>query len=258
MRTIKLWAFFLLCASAILISGCGDQLKDLKVQNDMQRRHIQTLESEVQAAKLQLSQLQRKLDSAQGISNTEKDALQQTIAALEEDLAKKKALIASMQQQLLYGGAQLPVELSTMLDDFAKTSDMITYDAARGVIKFKSDLLFETGSDNVAPSAANAVKALCEILNSKEAENFDIIIAGHTDDMRIGKPGTRAKHPTNWHLSAHRAISVLDVMTASNIDPTRLSIRGFGEFRPVEENKPKKQGNPKNRRVEIYIVAKGV
>jgi len=51
---------------------------------------------------------------------------------------------------------------------------------------------------------------------------------------------------------------VLNVMTGSNIASERLSVRGFGEYRPVAANKPKRGGNPQNRRVEIYIVAKGV
>ena len=52
-----------------------------------------------------------------------------------------------MQQQLISGGVQLPPELNTMLEEFAKGKEMITYDASRGVVKFKSDLLFEPGSD---------------------------------------------------------------------------------------------------------------
>jgi chemotaxis protein MotB len=185
------------------------------------------------------------------------DALNQTIAALQEDIDKKKALIASMQQQLLYGSVALPAELSTMLEDFAKDKDMVTYDPSRGVVKFKSDLLFEPGSDRVASSAVDSLKALCRILNTEEAKEFDVIIAGHTDDLPIAKPQTRAKHPTNWHLSAHRGISVLNIMEKSEIAPTRISIRGFGEYRPAEPNKPNKKGNPLNRRVEIFIVAKG-
>ncbi|MHC4706350.1 MAG: OmpA/MotB family protein, partial [Planctomycetota bacterium] len=66
-----------------------------------------------------------------------------------------------------------------------------------------------------------------------------------------------AKHPTNWHLSAHRAISVLKIMGANNVNSMRLSARGFGEFRPVVPNEPNKKGHAQNRRVEIYIVAKG-
>ena len=135
---------------------------------------------------------------------------------------------------------------------------MVTYDPSKGIVKFKSDLLFERGSDVVAPAAVDAVVSLCQILASEQAKQFDIIIAGHTDDIPIGKPETRRKHPTNWHLSAHRAISVLNIMEKNNIDSGRLSARGFGEYRPVAPNKPNKKGNAQNRRVEIYIVAQGM
>ena len=203
----------------------------------------------------ELSQLLASLNESYTI---EMESLKQEIAALELDLGKKKELIASMQEKLLLGGVSLPVELSTMLEDFAKGNEMITYDSGRGVVKFKSDLLFDLGSDTVASSAIEAVKSLCEILNSEGALQFDIIIAGHTDDVPIQKPETRAKHPTNWHLSAHRAIAVLNLMASNKIDPKRMSVRGFGEFRPIAENEAGKKGNPQNRRVEIYIVAKGV
>jgi len=152
----------------------------------------------------------------------------------------------------------LPAELSTMIEDFAKAHpEMVSFDANRGIIKFKSDLLFEKGSDTVAPDAIETVKALCSILNSEEGKKFDIVIAGHTDDIPISKPDTRAKHATNWHLSAHRAISVLNTMANSTVEVKRLSVRGFGEYRPVEDNLPGKKGNPQNRRVEIYIVPQG-
>ncbi|MHC4488561.1 MAG: OmpA family protein [Planctomycetota bacterium] len=258
MRTVRLSAIFLVCACGLLISGCESELQDLRIQNDTQRERIAELESELQVSALQLEQLRRRLSDAQGKGNIEVETLQQTIAALEEDIAKKKDLIASMQQRLLYGGATLPVELSTMLEDFAEEHDMVTYDLSRGIVKFESDLLFEKGSDKVASTAVKAVKLLCEILNSEEAERFDVVIAGHTDDLPILRPSTREKHPTNWHLSAHRAISVLDIMAKNNIESERMSIRGFGEYRPIVENKPNKKGSPQNRRVEIYIVAKGI
>jgi len=258
MRTVKLSAIFLVCACGLLTNGCQSELQDLRIQNDTQRERIAELESELQVSTLQLEQFKRQLADAQKKSGIEVETLQQTIAALEEDIAKKKDLIASMQQRLLYGGAALPVELGTMLEDFAKEHDMVTYDSSRGIVKFKSDLLFEKGSDKVASTAVEAVKLLCEILNSEEAKKFDVIIAGHTDDIPIQRPATREKHPTNWHLSAHRAISVLNVMAGNNIEAKRMSVRGFGEYRPIAENKPDKKGNPQNRRVEIYIVAKGI
>ena len=258
MRTVKLSLIFLLCVCVFLVSGCGSELQDLRIQNDTQRERIAQLESELQVGALQLNELQRKLASAKGMSDIEVEKLQQDIAALEEDIAKKKELIASMQERLLFGGAALPVELSTMLEDFAKKHDMVTFDSSRGIIKLKSDLLFEKGSDKVGSSAIPTVKSLCGILNSEEAKELNVIVAGHTDDIPIMKPETRAKHPTNWHLSVHRAIAVLNVMASNKIESKRMSVRGFGEYRPFVENKPNKGGNPQNRRVEIYIVAQGV
>lgn len=259
MQTIKLSGAFLLCALLTLLSGCvgQQQYDDLKIQNDRQRKYISELESQVQTEALRMEQLKRRLATADGRAGADLNSLQQKNAALEDDLQKKKALITSMQKQLLYGGMALPVELSTMLEDFVKDKPMATYDPNRGIVKFKSDLLFERGSATVAPAAVETVKSLCDILNSERAKEFGIIIAGHTDDMRIARPETRAKHPTNWHLSAHRAISVLEVMTGNNIIPSRISVRGFGQYRPAVPNKPNRKGNPQNRRVEIYIVPKG-
>jgi chemotaxis protein MotB len=242
----------------IITSGCvsDQQFKDLKLQNSAQERRIKELESQLQAATLELDQAKRQVETLSGKGSIEMQALQQKVAALEDEIAKKKALIEAMQKQLM-GGVQLPAELSSMLEDWAKGSDLVSFDAARGIVKFKSDLLFEKGSDEVAPTAMAAVKALCGILNTEQAKEFDIIIAGHTDDLPILKPETKAKHPSNWYLSAHRAITVLDVMTANGIVPERASVRGFGEHRPVVPNELNKKGNPQNRRVEIYIVPKG-
>ncbi len=259
MRIVKVSVIFFVCACVVLANGCisGQQYNELKLQNDTLNKRRAELESEVETARLKLEQLERRLEAANSKSGIEVDALEEKVAALEEDLERKKKLIASMQHQLLAGPA-LPVELSTMLEDFAKGEEMVSYDASRGIVKFKSDLLFEKGSDVVASDASAAVKSLCGILNLEEAKQFDIIIAGHTDDIPIAKPATREKHPTNWHLSVHRAISVLAVMARNNVTFERISVRGFGEFRPIVPNKPNKKGNPQNRRVEIYIVAKGI
>jgi len=258
MRTLRFSAIFLLCVSVVVVSGCGNsKLKDLRIKNETQRQHIEQLGAELQAGALQLDQLKAQLVEAQEKGGIEVDTLKQQIAALEEDLSKKNELLASMQQKLLYGTA-LPIELSTMLEDFAKThGDIVSFDANRGIVKFKSDLLFEKGSATVASTAIAAVKSLCGILNSEEGKKFDIVIAGHTDDIPILRAETKRDHPTNWHLSAHRGISVLNVMTANKMASTRLSVRAFGEYRPLEPNKEGKKGNPKNRRVEIYIVPEG-
>jgi chemotaxis protein MotB len=258
MRSVKLstvLAVVGLLAGVAVLSGC-DANADLKLQNRTQQATIDSLTSELNAANMQLDQLKKRLAAIEGTGGVEAEALRQKIAALEEDLAKKKELIASMQDKLM-GVSPLPVEVSTALEDFAKGNDMVEYDANRGIVKFKSDLVFEKGSDVLTPQAAENVRKLAAILNSDQAKQFGIIVAGHTDDIPIQKPDTRAKHPTNWHLSSHRAIAVLQIMQQGGVSPTRLSTRGFGEYRPQEPNGPNKTGNARNRRVEIYIVPAG-
>ncbi len=245
-----------LLAGLALVAGCGSEVQDLRLQNDTQRKRINDLEAELQKARLELSQLRRQLDEATASGGVEVDALRQKVAALEEDVARKEELIKSMQEKLM-GVSPLPVEVSTALEDFARDSDMVEFDSERGLVRFKSDLLFERGSDKVTSTAAETIKTLCGILNSVTAKEFDIIVAGHTDDMRIARQATREAHPTNRHLASHRAISVVAAMEDNGIEAKRLSTRGFGEYRPVEANAPNKGGNPKNRRVEIYIVPQG-
>jgi chemotaxis protein MotB len=46
-------------------------------------------------------------------------------------------------------------------------------------------------------------------------------------------------------------------METSGVNPKRISVRGFGEFRPIEANEANKKGNPKNRRVELYLIPAG-
>ncbi len=257
MRSVRLSTVLIVLgfsAAVGFIGGCAPS--DLQIQNQKQQARISDLESQLQAAQLQLDQLKRKLEAIEATGGVEVETLRQKVAALEEDVAKKAALIKSMQDRLL-GGSPLPVELNTALEDFAKGNDMVEYDASRGMVKFKSDLLFDQGSDVVTSQAAAAIKTLSGILNGEQARKFDIIVAGHTDDLPIARAETKQVHPTNRALSSHRAISVVLQMEKDGIEPKRLSTRGFGEYRPLEPNAPNKRGNPKNRRVEIYIVPQG-
>jgi serine/threonine protein kinase/outer membrane protein OmpA-like peptidoglycan-associated protein len=174
----------------------------------------------------------------------------------EKEQAKKGALIEAMQRELLDTTQPLR-QLSSVLEEWGKRGDSAVYDANKGIIRFEGDLLFAPGSDEVLPTAAELLKELCRILNTEQAREFDIIVAGHTDDLPIRRPAVLAKHPTNWHLSAHRAISVRDIMTNNGIASERVKIQAFGESMPLVPNGPNQGGNPRNRRVEIYIVPKG-
>lgn len=240
---------------AVVGCDCPQQLKDAKAANRLQRDRIAELENELAQCQTELQQKQMEMQGLSSRGGADLEAKNALISALEADIEKKKAIIAQLQAQILQGGATvLPPEMDMKLQDFAKSSDMIDYDSATGSLKFKSDLLFNLGDDTVTADAAAALKTLADIMNSAEGKQFDLVIAGHTDDVPIKRPATLAKHPTNWHLSVHRSIAVENILEKGGISPERMSVKGHGEYHPVEANKPGKKGSAANRRVEIFVV----
>jgi chemotaxis protein MotB len=128
--------------------------------------------------------------------------------------------------------------------------DLITYDAAKGMLRFNSDLTFNSGDDAVKPEGREALRALGEILKNPVATGYDVIVLGHTDAQPIGRSANR--FPTNIHLSVGRSISVRRVLVDQGVTAGKLQVAGWGEHRPAVPNTP--SGNtPANRRVEIYL-----
>lgn len=133
----------------------------------------------------------------------------------------------------------------------AQYPQLLRYDSARGMIRFASDLTFASGSADVQDTARASLTALGEILNSNAAVGYDVIVVGHTDAQRVSA-ATAQRHPTNMHLSCHRAIAVRDVLASMGVASGRMQAAGWGENRPAVPNGP--NGNtPENRRVEIYL-----
>lgn len=153
--------------------------------------------------------------------------------------------------------ANRPVALPGPIDDAlrqwaAQNPELVEYDSARGMIKFRSDFTFKLGSAELSPAARSSLAQLAGILNSETASRYEVRIVGHTDTVPIKRAQTREDHPTNWHLSAHRAISVRDGLEQSGVPAIRTSIAGYGPYRPTVQNTA--TGAEPNRRVEIYLV----
>ena len=88
----------------------------------------------------------------------------------------------------------------------------------------------------------------------KTVKDKAIRIEGHTDNKQIVGALTK-KFPTNWELSAARAINVTRYLQQQGLDPAVLSAVAYGEFKPVAANDTD-EGRAKNRRIEIILVAK--
>jgi chemotaxis protein MotB len=149
----------------------------------------------------------------------------------------------------------LPPSLDKALRDLAaQYPDLIEYYPKYGMVKFKADLTFEKGSDEVSATAKEALAKFVQIINSEAAAKFNIYVAGHTDDIPIRRSETMRRHPNNWYLSVHRSVAVEEELAKDGLAPARIGVMGFSEYHPVEANAPGNKGNRANRRVEIWIV----
>jgi chemotaxis protein MotB len=77
---------------------------------------------------------------------------------------------------------------------------------------------------------------------------LSVAVHGHTDD----RPIHSRRYPSNWELSVDRATRVARALVGMGIEPARLSIRGFGEDRPLVAN-DSDENRMRNRRVEIQF-----
>jgi chemotaxis protein MotB len=113
-------------------------------------------------------------------------------------------------------------------------------------IEINTDILFPSGSGAFSAAAEPVLDKLAEVL--KPFPN-PIRVEGHTDD----RPIHTGAFPSNWELSAARAASVVHQFTKQGIDPLRLEIVGFGEFRPRQPN-DSSEGRNANRRVAVLVL----
>ena len=79
-------------------------------------------------------------------------------------------------------------------------------------------------------------------------------MGGHTDNLPI-RGGLARRYPSNWELSAARAIAVVQRLEAQGIPPGRLSATGYAFHRPVADNATA-VGRARNRRIEILMSRK--
>lgn len=251
--------------AVVVSSGYGCVARDEFLRVDFARRkaveRAETLQTDLDDERNRTLAMETERDFLRREADT-KAAENDTLKAENTRLA---AYVDKMQGQMDdvlgsgLGGIEvveikLPAELDRALKDFAsRHPDVIAYDPQRGAVRWKSDLTFAKGSDEVRPTARASLAEFAEIVKSQAASQFEVIIVGHTDTLRISSAVTKRNHPTNWHLSVHRAIAVKDVLRRSGIEQERMGCMGYGEFHPREPNPPR-GGNEANRRVEIFLV----
>jgi outer membrane protein OmpA-like peptidoglycan-associated protein/tetratricopeptide (TPR) repeat protein len=107
------------------------------------------------------------------------------------------------------------------------------------------NIFFDVNKFDVKPSSQAELDILVQLLN--ENATLKIEISGYTDNA--GKPAD------NLALSNNRAKAVVSYLVSRNIAATRLTAKGYGETKPVADNKTE-EGKAMNRRTEMKVTGR--
>ena len=107
-----------------------------------------------------------------------------------------------------------------------------------------NNIFFDVNKFELKPESQVELDKLVQLLN--ENPLIKIEISGHTDNA--GKPAD------NLVLSNNRAKAVIKYLSGKGIATLRLSSKGYGETKPVADNKTE-EGKARNRRTEMKVIS---
>ena len=182
--------------------------------------------------------------------------LRRKVADLDAANAKLKEENASLakakEEQVRKVSSTYESLLEKMKSEISQGQVTISELKGKLTVKMVDSILFDSGKAEVKKGGLEILGKVISIL--KDVNDKSIRIEGHTDTVQI--VGALAKrYPTNWELSAARAINVTRYLQDEGIDPGNLSAVAYGEWKPVAENDTA-EGRAKNRRIEIILVPK--
>lgn len=216
------------------------------------RQALDTEQAKVVALRREQAERERDLR----VVETERNLLRERLQGADQRIDELTAMLHRQATAPLAepdaSGAALPAELDRALAGLArKYEGKLAYDPARGAVLLVSDRLFESGGDAIRPEMHEAIGALAAAASQSLPADWEMVVVGHTDDAPIVGEAVLARHPSNWHLSVHRAIAVRDLLIAAGLPQKRTAVMGYGPNRPIGSDRAR------NRRVEVYFVRAG-
>ncbi|MDD9913472.1 MAG: peptidoglycan -binding protein [Rhodospirillaceae bacterium] len=207
-----------------------------------------------QAAKAQVALLNRQLA-----------ALRRQVATLNEALEASEARDKEAQVKIANLGQRLNAALASKVQELARyrseffgrlhkvLGNRRDIQIVGDRFVFQSEVLFASGSDILAPVGKLQMAKLGETLKEITATipsdiNWILRVDGHTDRVPI----RTKRFPSNWELSAARAISVVKFLTTLGIPANRFAAAGFGEFQPLDVRNDE-FAYRRNRRIELKL-----
>ncbi len=214
-----------------LQNRCSTDIEKLKKQLETEREnHIKELAGLKEKHEKEISGLNSIINNL----NSELDELKKLNSEQKQKLSRMANQAQELEKQLNEEIKKGEIRLKKFHDRLIINIDeKISFDSGKAVLK-----------KNVLPSLEKIRKILTQY------PEYNIIIEGHTDNVPISTRRFR----NNWHLSSARALAVLDYILADkDLNPTRFTVSGHGEYSPVMPNNTK-ENRALNRRVDIVVI----
>ncbi|MBT4890764.1 MAG: peptidoglycan -binding protein [Rhodospirillales bacterium] len=204
------------------------------------RAEVALLTQQMEALRIQMAQISAALEAS------------------EEFNREQKAEIHSLGQRLNAALATKVMQLSKYRSEFfGRLREILGNTAGIQIVGdrfvLQSELLFEQGSADIGETGKKQMEHLAATLKdlaTRIPDDIDWVlrIDGHTDTVPI----YNFRFPSNWELSAARAISVVKYLIAAGLPPRHLAATGFGEFQPLALGKDPETLRL-NRRIELKL-----
>ncbi|MGV7030221.1 peptidoglycan -binding protein [Methylobacterium symbioticum] len=256
-------------------SATIDSLRSSLTAIETERDRIRAEAAGSAAQQGQASELDRQLQAERGATkralsqvdllNEQIAAMRRQLAALEDALAASEQRDRESQARIADLGSRLNVALAQKVQELARyRSDF--FGRLRQILGSRSDIrvvgdrfvlqsevLFPGGSAALKPEAAPELDRIAAAVGelAKQIPSdlpWVLRVDGHTDARPIGS----AQFPSNWALSAARAIAVVQYLVGKGIPPQHLLAGAFGEFQPLDAG-TSEDAYARNRRIEMKL-----
>lgn len=198
------------------------------------------------------------------LQRTEQDValMEERLGLDQERLAQSESQSQALRKEVVQsnwapGHVRIPKEMRERLVEIAKRNPSLKFDPETGIAKFEYDILFDSGEAELKPDAQKMLAEVASVLNTRDASDLRILIAGHTDRQAVASRTPDGQRTTNFDLSTARALAVSHELSRHGIESHRMAVAGFGPNQPIAPNETAGDRR-KNRRVELFLTAPDV
>ena len=248
-------SLFVLCSLLLLLSACVSKSKyvQLEAEHADAKHKLEYTESRLGYTDESREKCIDSLADCQGRFKEKKLQLSQEMEGLQVSLEESQSTIEK-QTKVIRDLHATRIKIEKSLKEQIQSQE-IKLEEIEGKLKVTlvDKILFDTGKVEIAKRGKEVLLELADTLRENKDQN--IVVEGHTDDVPIGL-GLIEKYPTNWELSAVRAVGVVRFLQEKGwLEPERLTATGYSYYKPLASNDTA-AGRRQNRRIEIILVPK--